>query len=40
MVYAHEVDTFLTYLNQQDINMPPLHVTTPQTWTLFGDSTI
>jgi len=40
MVYVHEADAFLTYLYQQDIDMPPLHVRTAQTWTLLGDSTI
>jgi hypothetical protein len=34
-VYAHESDAFLAYLNQQDINMPPLHVKKPETWSLL-----
>jgi len=40
MVYVHEADAFVAYLYQQDIDMPPLHVRTAQTWTLLGDSTI
>jgi hypothetical protein len=35
MVYNHESDAFLAYLNQQDINMPPLHVKKPETWSLL-----
>jgi hypothetical protein len=39
MVYSHETEAFLFYLNQQDIDMPPLHVRTVQTWTVLRDST-
>lgn len=36
MVYAHESNAFLAYLNQQDIDMPPLHVKKPETWSLLS----
>lgn len=39
MVYSHETEAFLFYLNQEDIDMPPLHVRTVQTWTVLRDST-
>jgi len=34
-VYSHEDKTFIAYLAQEDIDMPPLHVKKPETWTLL-----